>query len=671
MLLKLYKIKNKISSILNKKYIFIGSLLLFLVIPFVTEAAIGTGIFDFFSSVLEGISETAIPFKLFFIFLLLALIFSKVALEFSVFLLERAADPANLEIMESEMVQIGWQFTSSLANTAIIIILIVIGIATILNKESYGAKKALPKLIIAALLVNFSLVFVSAIVDISNIILMTFFDGGIGEQITGALSQSWGAMASSMWLYLSASLTAFAIPFSAPFAQLAFVGSMTGFFLPQILDALMQTITTFIIAGTLLTYSLLFLARIFVIQILAIASPLAFIAWTIPDTKKLWDRWLNALVGWASLGVVLLFFLLLSTIAVAPLRPDDPTSVFDGSTIFSGQISTIFIYYLMLAVFLIITAKVSKDFMPDGAKAVIDGVKKAKDGFQQVAAPMTKPIKRSIAEEATDEKIQERQQRLEENDYDNNLAGVAKMQSDVINQTIGKFARRSSMSKFGGVSAPENKLDNDNSEFTENATDEELKKEVRKDSIPDSRKIQSIEKLAEDGNIDDDEIKEIIVEYWDQIDDDIQDDLKKARPDIHLDLADSMEEGMENMIDEINNMKPSETKDIKLDDMDFQFRNVTASILAQNGAVVQSWGDSSRNQKQLLIDSLEGSSEEVMQAFEDNVSKNAEKWSGLYNPTDEGVEDDDNENESSGGSDFNPNSTSLTDDEKNNFWGNN
>ena len=670
MILKLYKIKNKISSLLDKKYIFVGSVLLFLVIPFVTEAALGTGIFDFFSSVLEGISETAIPFKIFFIFLLLALILSKVALEAAVFLLERAADPSNLEIMESEMVQIGWQFTSSLANTAIIIILIVIGIATILNKESYGAKKALPKLIIVALLVNFSLVFVGAIVDISNIILMTFFDGDIGSQITGALTQSWGSITTSMSAYLATSLIAFAIPFSAPFAQIAFITSMTTFFLPQIIDAVMQTITTSIIAGTLLIYSLLFLARIFVLQILAIASPLAFIAWTIPDTKKLWDRWLKALVGWSLLGVVLLFFLLLSTIAVAPLRPEDPVPAFGGH--FSGQISSIFMYYFMLAVFLLITAKISKDFMPEGATAVIDGVKKAASGFQQVAAPMTKPIRRGITEEATDEKIQERQKRLDENNYDNNLSGVAKMQSDVINQTIGKFARRSSMSKFGGVSAPENKLDNDNSEFTENATEEELKREAKKDNIPDARRMQSIEKLAEDGNLDDDEIKDIIIDNWDQINEDIQDDLKKSRPDIHLDLADSMEEGMENMIDEINNMKPSDTKDIKLDDMDFQFRNVAASVLAQNGAVVQSWGDSSRNQKQLLIDSLEGSNEEVMQAFEDNVSKNAEKWSGLYNPTDEDADDDDdNDDESSGDSDFDPNSTSLTDDEKDNFWGNN
>ena len=90
-------------------------------------------------------------------------------------------------IIHSHIVEdVGWPFVRDFANMFFILILVFIGLATILKLGDYGAKKALPRLIIIAILLNFSLVIVGFIVDISNIISAGFFYGakeigGIGN----------------------------------------------------------------------------------------------------------------------------------------------------------------------------------------------------------------------------------------------------------------------------------------------------------------------------------------------------------------------------------------------------------------------------------------------------------------------------------------------------------
>ncbi|TSC71746.1 MAG: Uncharacterized protein G01um101470_506, partial [Parcubacteria group bacterium Gr01-1014_70] len=76
-----------------------------------------------------------------------------------------------------EAITIGWAIVRDVANMFFIFILLVIAIATILRYESYGAKQLLPKLIIAALLINFSLVVAFTVVDMSNLLAFAF----IGE----------------------------------------------------------------------------------------------------------------------------------------------------------------------------------------------------------------------------------------------------------------------------------------------------------------------------------------------------------------------------------------------------------------------------------------------------------------------------------------------------------
>src|SRR3989344_4457376 len=87
----------------------------------------------------------------------------------------------NFSFINAPIVKIGWTLTRDLANMLFILILLIIAFATVLRMESYGMKRLLPKLIIVAILINFSLVFAGFVIDFSQVVT-TFF---IKETVNG------------------------------------------------------------------------------------------------------------------------------------------------------------------------------------------------------------------------------------------------------------------------------------------------------------------------------------------------------------------------------------------------------------------------------------------------------------------------------------------------------
>lgn len=72
-------------------------------------------------------------------------------------------------------IQYGWEVFRNLLNLFFILILVFISISTILQVDSYGYKKMLGKLVIAAILINFSMFFTKVIIDASNITALVFY----------------------------------------------------------------------------------------------------------------------------------------------------------------------------------------------------------------------------------------------------------------------------------------------------------------------------------------------------------------------------------------------------------------------------------------------------------------------------------------------------------------
>lgn len=191
--------------------------------------------------------------------------------------------------------QYGWIFTRDLVNLFFIIILVVIALATILRIKEYQFQKTLPILIIVALLVNFSPVIVGFFVDFFSLLTNLFlknlsFGQGFFASTTLLNKQMWGLFAGVF------------NPFESPliyFSRLAAISTLGAYF----------GLGTFVF----LIIAFLYLARVLAFWILLILAPLAFAAYILPATRRIWTMWWNQLFQWGIVGLVLAFFLYLSS----------------------------------------------------------------------------------------------------------------------------------------------------------------------------------------------------------------------------------------------------------------------------------------------------------------------------------------------------------------------
>ncbi|MBU4142542.1 hypothetical protein KJ590_00880, partial [Patescibacteria group bacterium] len=144
----------------NKKII-IGLILVFLIfgVVFIVSApSARAGIGDY---VLNGLAWIAYWILLFF---------SKLV-TLAAYLLKSAFEIEDLtSFTKVPIVTTGWQITRGLANMFFALILLLMAFDTILQTNKFPIKTILPKLIIVALLINFSLVFCGIIIDFSQIL---------------------------------------------------------------------------------------------------------------------------------------------------------------------------------------------------------------------------------------------------------------------------------------------------------------------------------------------------------------------------------------------------------------------------------------------------------------------------------------------------------------------
>lgn len=359
------------------KYVIVVSVLVFL-IPKPALAFIGTGLFDFFEAATVGLAPVVGPVARQLIVVFFIYLFSLVSALISSSLLQLAINPAWLSL-KVPIVTAGWNFTAGIANMFIILILIVIAFAFIFKLETFQLKKTLFRLIVVALFINFSLLFVSALVDIFNILFNTLYiqpgNSTLPTEVIGHLLTGSWAMILSIAAWFGLLLGLFLIPFTAPFAHYALLlGSIVApvLFLPNILAWIFQIISLFLVSLIFLIYTILFAARIFIIQLLAILSPLVFLAWILPQTRKYCTQWFSKLLEWLMLGFVLFFFLVLGLRVANTLMPPSQTLNIPGFAWFN--LKSYFLYYFFLIIYLVVALILAKKTMPAAGQAIIGGV---------------------------------------------------------------------------------------------------------------------------------------------------------------------------------------------------------------------------------------------------------------------------------------------------------
>ena len=179
-----------------------------------------------------------------------------------------------------------WSTFRDVANVVFVIFLlfIIFSQVTGIGIDNYGIKKSLPKLIIAAILVNISYFICMGAIDISNIVgnhIQEIFQSiptGTPAAIEGVdLSGATG----------STTISAVAIGVALFAAGRAIWAN------PAIVLTLLVSLLGLIISIFFLL--VLLVAREAVVIILVVLSPLAFVCYMLPNTKQTFDKWLNTL----------------------------------------------------------------------------------------------------------------------------------------------------------------------------------------------------------------------------------------------------------------------------------------------------------------------------------------------------------------------------------------
>jgi len=195
---------------------------------------------------------------------------------------------------------VAWNVFRNIANLAFVIVFLVVIFSQLtgLGIDNYGIKKILPKLVVAAILINLSYIICQLAIDIANIvgsgigslfvrigndIMATPPSYCIGANGSSCMAASAGsAGGAGGWIALIAVVSAITVT-----AVLA-LG-------PQILIPVFLAILGIVIAVFFLFVVLGI--RQAVAVLLVVASPLAFLCYMLPNTKKVFDRWLSILKG--------------------------------------------------------------------------------------------------------------------------------------------------------------------------------------------------------------------------------------------------------------------------------------------------------------------------------------------------------------------------------------
>lgn len=197
--------------------------------------------------------------------------------------------------LQATAVITGWVIVRDLANMFFVLILLVISIATILRVEAYSYKKLLPKLLLMAVLINFSKTICGIIIDFAQVIMLTFvnaFQAASGANFFQALGMN--------KLF---SFDNLAKGTTAEGQQWDLVGTA----LLAMIVSLVATVTV----GVLL---IVLVARVVVLWTLIVLSPLAYLLASFPQGQTYAKQWWDEFTKNVITGPILAFFIWLSLI---------------------------------------------------------------------------------------------------------------------------------------------------------------------------------------------------------------------------------------------------------------------------------------------------------------------------------------------------------------------
>lgn len=247
-------------------------------------------------------------------------------------------------------VQAIWTVLRNIVNSILILGLIGMAIATIVGAKKYAWKQILWKLILVALLVNFSLVISGTVVAVSNYLTGHFLVLSQGNtSIAPRIMTGYGytKVEGTTNQYNSPDL------FSGDKYKLTQmdpeevekkgVNKFTiGLGNTFIISFIMILTGGFAVIALLAIYITIIVRNVFLIMLIGF-SPLAFAAWIFPATERYWKLWWNNFIKWCTFPIMFSFMLYVSLIVMGAMPPINANS----------SMAAIIMHMVLFSVFLV------------------------------------------------------------------------------------------------------------------------------------------------------------------------------------------------------------------------------------------------------------------------------------------------------------------------------
>lgn len=195
--------------------------------------------------------------------------------------------------LDAPIVRLGWVMLRDIANMFFVVALLVIAFATILGRESYEWKKAMVKLVLVAILVNFSLLICGIVLDAAHVFTVTFINA-IAPVAAGNLITMFNL--GDMERIIADSSAG-----GSPDVELALFGG-----------AAVALFFSAMAALTIGAYCIILLYRMVAIWSLLIFSPLAFVMSVLPATESYFEEWKSEFTKNILSAPIAVFFLWLA-----------------------------------------------------------------------------------------------------------------------------------------------------------------------------------------------------------------------------------------------------------------------------------------------------------------------------------------------------------------------
>lgn len=204
----------------------------------------------------------------------------------------------------SEAVSTGWVIVRDIANMFFVIIFLLIAFGTMLGVSQYHYSKTLPRLLLMAILINFSKTIAGLMIDFSQVIMMTFVNG-------------FSAAAGGNFLEV------------LQISHLTEIRAMPG---EDVTTDNWDAVGGLILASVVATVSVVVMTimamvlvmRIVMLWLLVVISPLAFFVSAVPSTSisGKFNEWMKMFTAELVVGPVLAFFIWLSLAVVSSVGAD-------------------------------------------------------------------------------------------------------------------------------------------------------------------------------------------------------------------------------------------------------------------------------------------------------------------------------------------------------------